>query len=58
MEFMEGKTLSTGLATGVAAKLCYEMQRTFSSANLDEADSIMRADVQAECERMADALQN
>ncbi|MCO8122319.1 phosphoenolpyruvate--protein phosphotransferase [Stieleria sp. TO1_6] len=57
MERMEGMALSTGLVSGVAVKLSYELQRTFSSSNAGEADLITKTDVQAECERMDLALE-
>jgi phosphotransferase system enzyme I (PtsI) len=57
MESMEGKSLATGLASGVAVKVGYELQRTFSSAQSSEAESISRMDVHAECERMDAALE-
>ncbi len=56
MERMEGTTLSTGLAKGVAVVVGYELQRTFVLAKVDERDSISRADVGLECERMDGAL--
>lgn len=56
MERMEGKTLSTGLAKGVSVVMGHELQRTLAIPKLDELDSILRADVLAECERMDDAL--
>ncbi len=57
MECMEGQTLSPGLAKGVAVVVGYDLQRRFTSAKLDKPDSILRADVQVECERMDDALE-
>jgi phosphotransferase system enzyme I (PtsI) len=54
---MEGTTLSTGLAEGVAVVMEYELQRKIAFPQPDEADSILRADVDAECERIDDALE-
>ena len=53
---MEGKILSAGLAKGVAVVMGYELQRRIALPQPDEADSILRADVDAECGRMDDAL--
>lgn len=57
MECMEGKALSTGLAKGVAVVVGYELQRTIALPKPGEPDSISRADVHAECERMDGALE-
>ena len=57
MELMEGTTLSTGLAKGVAVVMEYELQRKTASPQTGEADSILHADVDAECERIDDALE-
>jgi len=57
MERMEGVTISTGLVKGIAVVVGYKLQRTFTSNSSDERGSILRADVQAECERMDGALE-
>lgn len=57
MERMEGKTLSNGLAKGVAIVMGYELQRTIALPKPDQPDSILRADVHRECERIDDALE-
>lgn len=57
MECMRGTTLSGGLARGVAVVVGYELQRTLQSANIDKPDSILRAEVRLECERMDGALE-
>jgi phosphoenolpyruvate-protein phosphotransferase (PTS system enzyme I) len=57
MERMEGKSLSTGLARGVAVVIGYELQRTIEFSKPVDSDSISRTEVFAECERMDDALQ-
>lgn len=56
MERMEGTTLSAGLAKGVAVVMGYELQRRIALPQPDEAHFILRADVDAECGRMDDAL--
>ena len=58
MERMEGTTLSTGLAKGVAIVIRYEMQRTIALPKPDQPDSILRADVHGECERSRPTLGN
>ncbi|MCA9126447.1 MAG: phosphoenolpyruvate--protein phosphotransferase [Planctomycetales bacterium] len=57
MEHMEGKTLSPGLAKGVAILVGHELQRTIELPQLNQPDSILRANVHGECERMDDALE-
>ncbi len=57
MQRMEGQTISAGLAKGVAVVVGYELQRTFTATKCDNPDSILRADVHVECERMDDALE-
>ncbi|KLU06722.1 Phosphoenolpyruvate-protein phosphotransferase of PTS system [Rhodopirellula islandica] len=62
MERMEGKSLSSGLAKGVAVVVGYELQRTITLPDLDQPapdqpESISRARVPVECDRMDDALE-
>ncbi len=57
MERMEGTTLSSGLAQGVAVVVGYELQRTLTSANFGEPDCILSVEVDDECERMDGALE-
>ncbi|MCM2375044.1 phosphoenolpyruvate--protein phosphotransferase [Aporhodopirellula aestuarii] len=57
MERMEGKSLSTGLAKGVAVVVGYELQRTITLPDPDLSESISRASVSVECDRMDDALE-
>ncbi|EMB17467.1 phosphoenolpyruvate--protein phosphotransferase [Rhodopirellula europaea] len=57
MERMEGNSLSTGLAKGVAVVLGYELQRTITLPTENTSDSISRSKVSDECDRMDDALE-
>lgn len=57
MERMEGNSLSTGLAKGVAVVLGYELQRTITLPRENASDSISRSKVSDECNRMDDALE-
>ncbi|TWT54820.1 Phosphoenolpyruvate-protein phosphotransferase [Rubripirellula amarantea] len=57
MKRMQGISLSTGLAKGVAVVLGYELQRTITLPNPDQSESISRAHVSVECDRMDDALE-
>lgn len=57
MQRMEGNSLSTGLAKGMAIVMGYELQRTIELPRPAQPDSILRADVHGECERMDAALE-
>ncbi len=57
MERMEGTALSSGLAQGVAEVVGYELQRTLTAVTFGTPDSILRAEVDEECERMDGALE-
>ena len=57
MERMEGNSLSTGLAKGVAVVLGYELQRTITLPTENTSESISRSKVSDECNRMDDALE-
>ncbi|WP_430451786.1 phosphoenolpyruvate--protein phosphotransferase [Rhodopirellula europaea] len=57
MERMEGNSLSTGLAKGVAVVLGYKLQRTITLPRENASDSISRSKVSDECDRMDDALE-
>ncbi len=57
MERMVGDRLSSGLAKGIAVVVGYELQRTIALPKSDQPDSILKANVQVECERMDVALE-